>query len=36
MKQNPPFSSPQTIEKARKDVEKEKIELENIQKTLWF
>ena len=32
MQQNVPFSSPQTIEKARKDIEKENIELEDIQK----
>ena len=32
MQQNVPFSSPQTIEKARKDIEKEKIEVEDIQK----
>ena len=33
LQQNLPFSPPQTIEKARKDIENEKIELENIQKT---
>ena len=32
MQQNAPFSSPQTICKARKDIEKENIELEHIQK----
>ena len=32
MQHNVPFSSPQTIEKARKDIEKENIELEDIQK----
>ena len=32
MQQNVPFSSPQTIEKARKDIEKEKVEVEDIQK----
>ena len=32
MQQNVPFSPPQTIEKARKDIEKENIELENIKK----
>ena len=32
MQQNVRFSSPQTIEKARKDIEKENIELEDIQK----
>ena len=32
MQQNAPFSSPQTISKARKDIEKENIELEHIQK----
>ena len=32
MQQNVPFSSSQTIEKARKDIEKENIELEDIQK----
>ena len=32
MKQNPPFSFPQTIEKTGKDVEKENNELENIKK----
>ena len=32
MQQNVPFSFPQTIEKARKDIEKEKIEVEDIQK----
>ena len=32
MQQNVPFSSPQTIEKTRKDIEKENIELEDIQK----
>ena len=32
MQQNVPFPSPQTIEKARKDIEKENIELEEIQK----
>ena len=32
MQQNVPFSFPQTIEKARKDMEKEKIEVEDIQK----
>ena len=33
MEQNVPFSSPQTIEKASKDIEKENIELEYIQKS---
>ena len=33
LQQNLPFSLLQTIEKARKDIENEKIELENIQKT---
>ena len=32
MQQNVPFSSPQTIEKARKDIEKKKVEVEDIQK----
>ena len=32
MQQIVPFSSPQTIEKTRKDIEKENIELEDIQK----
>ena len=32
MQQNVPFPSPQTIEKACKDIEKENIELEEIQK----
>ena len=32
LQQNVPFSSPQTIQKARKDIENENIELENIQK----
>ena len=32
LQQNLPFSSPQTIEQARKDIEKENIELENIRK----
>ena len=32
MQQNAPFSSPQIIRKARKDIEKENIELEHIQK----
>ena len=32
MQQTVPFSSPQTIEKTRKDIEKENIELEDIQK----
>ena len=32
MQQNAPFSSPQTISKARKDIEKENMELEHIQK----
>ena len=32
MQQNVPFSSPQTIEKASKNIEKENIELEDIQK----
>ena len=32
MQQNVRFSFPQTIEKARKDIEKENIELEDIQK----
>ena len=36
MQQNVPFSSPQTIEKARKDIEKEKIEVEEFRKTLHF
>ena len=33
MEQNVSFSSPQTIEKASKDIEKENIELEYIQKS---
>ena len=33
LQQNLPFSLLQTIEKARKDIENEKIELENILKT---
>ena len=33
MQQNLPSSSPQTIEKARKYIEKENIELEDIQKS---
>ena len=36
MQQNVPFSFPQTIEKARKDIEKEKIEVEEFRKTLHF
>ena len=32
LQQNLPFSSPQTIEQAHKDIEKENIELENIRK----
>ena len=32
MQQIVPFSSPQTFEKVRKDIEKENIELEDIQK----
>ena len=32
MQQIVPFSSPRTIEKTRKDIEKENIELEDIQK----
>ena len=30
MQQNKPFSSPQTIQKARKKIEKENFQLENI------
>ena len=32
MQRNVPLSSPQTIEKARKDIDKENIELEDIEK----
>ena len=32
MQQNVQFSSPQTIEKAHKDIEKKKVEVEDIQK----
>ena len=34
MQQIVPFSSPQTFEKVRKDIEKENIELEDIQKNI--
>ena len=34
MQHNVPFSSPQTIEKACKDIEKKKVEVEDIQKNI--